>query len=63
MNQSPGDPNFHIRWDVVPLSTVGKHINVADLQAITSSTSATGLPPMLGGTTRAFNGPVCPYAP
>ena len=63
INQSPGDPNFHIRWDVVPLSTVGKHINVADLQAITSTSAATGLPPMLGGTTRAFNGPVCPYGP
>jgi len=55
----PGDePAFNVRWDLVP-GTGGagtKHINIADMAAITLS-----YPPMLGGL-RAF-GATCPYAP
>ncbi len=50
---NPGDA----RWDVVPGSTFGAHINIIDLQSI-----AFGTAPMLGGT-RMFNGPSCPWAP
>jgi hypothetical protein len=57
MNTSPGDPNYHIRWDLVPGTTIGKHINVSDIAAITSGVS--GFPPMLNGL-RAFGGPICP---
>ena len=61
LNTSPTvDANFHVRWDLVPGTALGKHINVSDMAALT--TSITGSPPMLGGS-RAFNGPVCPYAP
>jgi hypothetical protein len=59
LNQSPGDPNFHVRWDLVPGTAVGKHINVADMAALT--TGASGFPPMLG--VKAFSGPVCPWPP
>jgi hypothetical protein len=60
LSQNTGtDPN-DIRFDIVPGSTVGAHINIVDLAAITSG--ATGFPPMLGGA-KAFNGPVCPWAP
>jgi hypothetical protein len=57
MNTSPGDPNYHIRWDLVPGTTIGKHINVSDIAAVTSG--ASGFPPMLNGL-RAFGGPTCP---
>jgi hypothetical protein len=49
-----------VRFDIVPGSSFGADINVADLAALTSGSS--GFPPMLGGA-RALNGPVCPYAP
>jgi hypothetical protein len=58
MNTSPGDPTYHIRWDLVPGTTIGKHINVSDIAAVTT-TPATAYPPMLNGV-RAFGGPVCP---
>jgi hypothetical protein len=60
INSSPGDTPYHIRWDLVPGTMIGKHINVSDLAAVTSG--ASGFPSMLNGV-RAFNGPVCPYAP
>ncbi len=50
---NPGDR----RWDIVPGSTFGPHINIVDLQSIAFVAS-----PMLGGV-RAFNGPVCPWPP
>jgi CSLREA domain-containing protein len=60
LNTSPViDANFHVRWDLVPGTTIGKHINVTDIAALTSGSS--GSPTMLGGL-KAFNGPVCPYA-
>ena len=49
-----------VRFDLVPGSTVGADINVADVAALTSG--ATGFPPMLAGA-RAFGGPVCPWSP
>ena len=49
-----------MRFDLVPGSTVGFDINVADLAALT--TGASGFPPMLAGS-KAFSGPVCPHAP
>jgi hypothetical protein len=60
LNQNVGTDPSDIRFDLVPGSTFGAHINVADLAAITSG--VTGTPPMLGGL-RAFGGPVCPWAP
>lgn len=54
---SPGDGGFDIRWDLNPGPGVfGTDINVADLQAMVFS-----FPPMFGGATRSFNGPVCPW--
>ena len=59
MGTSVGDGDFDIRWDLDPGPGVfGKDINVADLQAMVFS-----FPPMFGGATRAFSGPVCPWAP
>ncbi len=55
LNTSPGDANFSARWDIVP-SGFGEWINVQDMQHL-----AFVFPPMLGGATRAFNGPVCPW--
>jgi glucose/arabinose dehydrogenase len=60
MNTSENDDGFDIRWDLVPGSTFGEQINVADLSALV--TGATGYPPMLEGV-RAFAGPSCPWAP
>ncbi len=60
LDTSPGDGNYDVRWDLVPGATFPftKHINLADLQNL-----AFLLPPMFGGTTRAVNGPACPWAP
>ncbi len=58
LNTSPGDDYFDVRWNLVPGATIGKQINVQDLQNL-----AFLFPPMLGGVTRAFNGPVCPWPP
>jgi hypothetical protein len=60
LNRDVGTNPSDVRFDLVPGSTVGADINVADLAALTSG--VTGAPPMLGGA-RAFGGPVCPYAP
>ncbi len=46
---NPGD----VRWDVVPGSTFGNHINIVDMQSVLYVA-----PPMFGGS-RAFNGPAC----
>jgi hypothetical protein len=56
---SPGDPNYHSRWDIVPGAVVGSHINVQDVGAFV--TGATGYPPMYAGA-RAF-GNACPWGP
>jgi len=59
LGASPGETEFNVRWDLVPgPGLFSDHINVADLQKM-----AFLLPPMLGGATREFNGPVCPWAP
>lgn len=60
LGTSPNDGNFDVRWDVVPGpgGPFATYINVADL-----SKMAFDVPPMFGGATRAFNGPVCPAAP
>jgi len=60
LNQNVGtDPN-DVRLDLVPGSTVGFHINVSDMAALTSGVS--GFPAMLNGA-RAFGGPLCPTPP
>ena len=60
MNTSQSDPGFNIRWDLVPgASGLGKTINIADLTALISGSTAT--PPMLGGL-RALGGPACPWS-
>jgi hypothetical protein len=65
LNTSPGDLDFNARWDLIPGTTIGDHINVTDLSAAVSG--QTGYPPMFaplppatGG--RAF-GQTCPWAP
>jgi hypothetical protein len=47
LNTSMGDPAFNGRWDLIPGSTFGEHINIADLSSLVSGT--TGFPPMFGG--------------
>jgi hypothetical protein len=62
LNTSPAANSPGMRFDLVP-GTAGlppHTINIVDLAAVTSG--VTGAPPMLGGA-RAFNGPVCPWAP
>jgi hypothetical protein len=59
LGTSPGDANFAARWDLIPGSTAGKHINVADVASLIAG--ASGYPPMFGGQ-RAF-GQTCPYPP
>jgi hypothetical protein len=60
LNKDVGTNPMDQRFDLVPGSTVGADINVADMAALTTGVS--GFPPMLGGS-RAFNGPVCPTPP
>ena len=60
LNKDVGTNPNDVRLDLVPGSTVGADINVADMAALTTGT--TGSPSMLGGL-KAFGGPVCPYAP
>ncbi len=56
------DANYSARWDLVPGSIAGKHINISDLAAVVPSTfTTTSRPPMFGGTP-AF-GKVCPSPP
>jgi hypothetical protein len=57
--KSPGDPEFHPRWDLVPGGTIGGAINLEDIAA--TITGPSGFPPMLDGL-RAF-GKMCPYPP
>jgi hypothetical protein len=59
LNTSPGDSNFHDRWDLKPGTTFVKWINVGDLAAYISG--QTGFPPMLSGA-KAF-GSECPLTP
>jgi len=60
LNTSPPNPNFNVRWDVIPGNGgFGEHINLVDLAAFVAG--ATGYPPMLFGA-RAFNG-FCPWPP
>jgi len=56
LGASPGESDYSARWDLVPGTTVGAHINIQDLAALFSG--PTGYPPMLGGE-RAF-GRTCP---
>jgi len=59
LNTSSGDPGFHVRWDLLPCSTFGETINLADLGAFVSG--APGYPAMFNGI-RAYNA-VCPWPP
>ena len=59
LGTSPGQGDYSARWDLVPGSSAGAHINVQDLAALFSG--PTGYPPMMGGQ-RAF-GQGCPYGP
>lgn len=52
LNTSPGDIEYSARWDLVPGSSFGEQINVADIAALL--TGRTGYPPMFGGL-RAYN--------
>jgi hypothetical protein len=63
LNTSPGNPLYSVRWDLVPGTTVGDHINVTDLAALTSGPTGypamfAPVPPATGG--RAF-GLTCPW--
>jgi hypothetical protein len=60
LNKDVGTYPADVRFDLVPGSTFGADINVADLAAITSG--ASGFPTMLGGA-RAYGGPPCPWPP
>ncbi len=51
---SPGDAGFDRRWDLYPGTSFGKWINILDAWAMQNSQ-----PPMFGGATLAFDGPVC----
>ncbi|TMC67956.1 MAG: CSLREA domain-containing protein [Chloroflexi bacterium] len=59
LGTSPGHPNYDPRWDLVPGSTLGDQINLADVAALIAGPTA--YPPMLGGA-RAF-GQTCPFLP
>ncbi len=60
LNTSPPNPNFNVRWDVIPgNSGFGEHINLVDLGAFVSG--APGFPPMLFGA-RVFNH-LCAWPP
>lgn len=50
---SPGNPNYSVRWDLVPGSTFGETINVQDLSKLT-----TFLAPMFNNQ-KAYGGPTC----
>jgi len=56
---SPGDAGYSARWDLVPGSSFGKAINIADIAALISG--RTGYPPIFGGA-RAY-GQTCPFVP
>ena len=60
LNTDVGTHTGDVRWDLVPGSVFGNDINISDMAAITTGPSAH--PAMLNGV-RAFNGPVCPWAP
>jgi CSLREA domain-containing protein len=59
LGASPGDANYDAHYDLVPGSTAGGQINIADMAALI--TGPTAYPPMLGGA-RAF-GQTCPSPP
>jgi hypothetical protein len=59
LGTSAGDAAFDVRWDLMPGSTGGPTIDIADLAAMINGPS--GYPPMFGGL-RAY-GKTCPYAP
>jgi hypothetical protein len=71
LDKSPLAPNpppgastiYDRRWDLIPGPTVmvSPWIQLNDLTALLAGT--TGLPPMFGGTTKAFNGPTCTAPP
>lgn len=56
---SPGNVNYDPRWDLIPGATFPftSWISINDLIALISG--STGFPPMFGGGTRAYNGPLC----
>ena len=58
MGTNIGTHPSDVRFDIAP--GIGPAIGIADLTAFFAGPS--GSPPMLGGV-RAFNGPVCPWAP
>ena len=48
LNTSRGEAGYDVRWDIIPLSSFGKDINISDLSSLVSG--VTGYPPMFGGT-------------
>ena len=60
LNKNVGTNPNDVRFDIVPGSTFGPHINISDLAAIVSG--VTGSPPMFNGV-KAYGGPVCPFSP
>ncbi|HSP56310.1 MAG TPA: thrombospondin type 3 repeat-containing protein, partial [Dehalococcoidia bacterium] len=59
---NPGQVGFNSRWDLSPgPSMFPSWINVSDLTALLAGSS--GMPPMFGGSTRAFSGPACTAHP
>ncbi len=60
---SPNDPNFDMRWDLLPgRGANSTWINIQDFTAILATLNPTGVPPMLLGA-RAMTGPPCPWPP
>ena len=59
LGTSPGELGFSKRWDLVPGTAIGKHINVSDVASLIAG--STGYPPMFGGA-RAW-GRTCPFPP
>ena len=61
LSQDVGTNPADIRFDLVPGSTFGADINVADLAALTSGPER--LPTDAWRRTKALGGPLCPYPP
>ena len=57
-NAAAPNPPYNARWDIFGQNGL---INLQDITALV--TGPRDKPPMFGGATKAFNGPVCPWAP
>jgi hypothetical protein len=55
---APGPP-YNVRWDLFNSGSSANKIGLQDITALV--TGSRDKPPMFGGSTKAFNGPSCPY--